>query len=468
VRLYSLCAILLIALGAWAGAAHRDVSPHFQAAWDLEQKGQVDQAIAEYRKAIEETPDHADSHYNLGRLLAGKGDYDGAIVQFREALRTRPDDADSHNNLGLVLKNKGALDDAAREYRTALRLNPKHADAHINLGNVFYLRKDLKEAIQQYRAAIEAQPAMAVPHVSLGNALDDSGQTDAAIQEFKEAIRLDPSNAQAHYNLAICLAKRQDTRGTMAELREAARLAPGWPTPQIQLVQLLMGSDRQAASEQCRMALLLTQDGTLRQLCSRLYASSDTAPSGRGNQYPREVALGAIAGQSSQESPPPGTRSTAKPVGQVNTAPSASSNELFKKGSVFFLQRDYRNASVYYQQALDLEKQKPALQHNLWRVLIDNLAMSYGIPGDLEHAQETLEYGVSKDPTYPNFYYTMACVYAEMNDLDHTLSNLRTAFKYKNNVIAGEQLPDPRSDDSFQRFKSDERFQKLIASLPLR
>ncbi len=46
------------------------VSTHYQSAVDLEKKSRVDDAIAEYRKAINETPYHADSHYNLGTTRA--------------------------------------------------------------------------------------------------------------------------------------------------------------------------------------------------------------------------------------------------------------------------------------------------------------------------------------------------------------------------------------------------------------
>ena len=142
--------------------------------------------------------------------------------------------------------------------------------------------------------------------------------------------------------------------------------------------------------------------------------------------------------------------------------------ELLREGSISYRKNDYKEAAMYYQRALDLEKKKRTLPQDLWRVLVDNLAMSYGIPGDLKKSKEVLEYGISQDPKYPNFYYTLACAYAEMNDLDHTISSLKTAFDYRANTISGETLPDPRKDDSFQRFMNEPRFKKLLASLPLK
>jgi Tfp pilus assembly protein PilF len=122
------------------------------------------------------------------------------------------------------------------------------------------------------------------------------------------------------------------------------------------------------------------------------------------------------------------------------------------EGSVLFLKGDYQNASKPYQKALDLEDKNPTLEKPIWRVLVDNLGMSYGISGDLKKAKETFEYGLSKDPDYAMFHYNLACTFAEMNDEDHAIVYLKSAFKNKENMIAGEAIPNPATDDSFARF----------------
>src|SRR5690242_5849570 len=132
--------------------------------------------------------------------------------------------------------------------------------------------------------------------------------------------------------------------------------------------------------------------------------------------------------------------------------------KFMEDGSRFYLEQDYKHAITPYQKALDLEKKTRTLDETLWRVLIDNLGMSYGISGDLKHAKETFEYGLSKDPKYPMFHYNMACTYAEMSDVDKTITYLKQAFQYKDNMIKGERFPDPWTDDSFQRFMKDEKF----------
>jgi predicted Zn-dependent protease len=91
--------------------------------------------------------------------------------------------------------------------------------------------------------------------------------------------------------------------------------------------------------------------------------------------------------------------------------------------------------------------------------------MSYGISGKLQQAKTTFEYGLSQDPEYPMFYYNLACVYGEMKSMQQSIEELRLAYKYKGNMIAGEMLPDPLKDDSFRYFVSDGGFVKAVTDM---
>ena len=139
--------------------------------------------------------------------------------------------------------------------------------------------------------------------------------------------------------------------------------------------------------------------------------------------------------------------------------------KLLEQGSKAFLDGDYQRAIPPYQKALDREKANPTLSKTLWRVLVDNLGMAYGISGDLKKAKATFEYGLSKDPKYPMFHYNMACTYGEMDDPDNAIVYLKQAFEYKENMIKGEKMPDPWTDSSFQRFMSNEKFVNALKEI---
>ena len=143
------------------------------------------------------------------------------------------------------------------------------------------------------------------------------------------------------------------------------------------------------------------------------------------------------------------------------------SGGYFEYGSFFYMHKNWARAADFYQQGLELEKQQRRLDRTYWRVLVDNLGMSYGLSGRMPEAKAVLEYGVSQEPTYPMFHYNLACVHAEMNELDGAIAELNTAFGYRKNQNPGEEgMPDPLQDDSFKRYLRDPKFRAAVAALP--
>jgi len=105
------------------------------------------------------------------------------------------------------------------------------------------------------------------------------------------------------------------------------------------------------------------------------------------------------------------------------------------------------------------------LDKTIWKVLVDNLGMAYGITGDLDKAKEVFAYGISKDPDYPLFYYNMACTYGEKKDLDKAIEYLKLAFDRRENTISGEEMPNPATDSSFKEFVKNEKFRTALKEL---
>jgi hypothetical protein len=147
------------------------------------------------------------------------------------------------------------------------------------------------------------------------------------------------------------------------------------------------------------------------------------------------------------------------------SADSGASLQLFLKGSRAFKDDKYQESVALYQQALDLEKASPKLEKNLWFVLVDNLAMAYGITGNLAASKATAQYGISKDLDYPVFYYNLACAAAGEDNIAETKKFLKLASDRRNNVISGEKLPDARTDDSFTTFMKDPDFRAFVSAL---
>ena len=74
---------------------------------DIQREGRLDEAMADYQKALQFNPDHANARNNLGLALIQKGRPDEAIEQFQMALQSQPRNTNSHLNLGTGLRKMG-------------------------------------------------------------------------------------------------------------------------------------------------------------------------------------------------------------------------------------------------------------------------------------------------------------------------------------------------------------------------
>jgi serine/threonine-protein kinase len=121
----------------------------------LQATGQVDEAIAAFRQAIELQPDFALAYNNLGDALQSKGQTDEAIAAFRRAVRLRPSWATAHANLGFALYAQGELEAAHTAYQQALRLRPDFAGVYTNLGLLLRARGELRASLAAYQRGHE-------------------------------------------------------------------------------------------------------------------------------------------------------------------------------------------------------------------------------------------------------------------------------------------------------------------------
>jgi predicted Zn-dependent protease len=134
-------------------------------------------------------------------------------------------------------------------------------------------------------------------------------------------------------------------------------------------------------------------------------------------------------------------------------------------GQSLFKEEKYADATGPYEKARALEKSGEVLSSDQHRILVDQLVIAYGISGQLKRAHALLDEAIPQDPDYPLNYYNLACAFAEEGNKGKMLANLDLAFQHKDHALYGEQMPDPRSDSSFQKYVRDGDFVKLMKAL---
>jgi protein O-mannosyl-transferase len=194
----------------------------------LFEKGGVDEAIAQYRVALQINPDSAQAHYNLGLALLQNGNVDEAIAHFQRSLEINPNSAEAHNNLGHALFEKGSLDEAIAQFQGALQINPDYAEAHNNLGNALFQKGNVDEAIEHYQKALQINPDYADAHYNFGLALLEKGSVDDAIAQFQKALQINPDFMEAHYNLGNALLQKGNVDEAIVHYQKALVTNPNF------------------------------------------------------------------------------------------------------------------------------------------------------------------------------------------------------------------------------------------------
>ena len=169
--------------------------------------------------ALAVTPDNSVALHHLGTLLLKRGQIDDAVAHFQKALGIRADIDEGranrarglvHLDLANAFARKGLMDAAISEYQRAVQLRPDYANAHYSLGNALLGKGEIDEAIAQYRAALSLAPQSVEVMTTLGNALLRKGQVSEAITYYERSLEMDRRSATTLNNLAWVLSTCPD------------------------------------------------------------------------------------------------------------------------------------------------------------------------------------------------------------------------------------------------------------------
>jgi tetratricopeptide (TPR) repeat protein len=294
----------------------------------LETSNQRDQALEQYRKAVELDAESAMAEFGLGRLLLASGDAKEALPHLLHARDLSGEASEVHGALAQAYQKLGDRDSALRENRLALQrgetvgiVDPVHyamrkesvsslalaeraieaeragdherseslyrelsgrrpddPNIRTQLGDVLSQQSKLQPAKEQYLAALAIDPQHASAHYGLGNVLNFEGDYEGAAREYRAALTAQPDHVRALVNLAGILAFQGQVSEAASLCRQAVDADPKGFAPNLQLARVLMQQkDFREAIPPLRTALEVRPDSgpAHRQLSIALVAIGD-------------------------------------------------------------------------------------------------------------------------------------------------------------------------------------------------
>lgn len=117
-------------------------------------------------------PSKADAHNARGVDLAQAGNIEGAIAEFRRAVAADPKSFKAHNNLGVLYKQKGMTAQAVNQYRAASKIEPTNPVPYKNLAILYEDQGRLADALRNYARYLELAPSASDADVIRSKVLD--------------------------------------------------------------------------------------------------------------------------------------------------------------------------------------------------------------------------------------------------------------------------------------------------------
>jgi len=127
-------------------------------AFDLMEKGSIDDAVTMLLKHLKENPEDVQAMHLLGTAYAKKGDFINAEKAFKNELKLNQSRVDAHFNLGLIHSQQNRLPEARDDFENVTRLNPDDAHALNDLGVISYTFGDIEKSQEYFSKALSVDP----------------------------------------------------------------------------------------------------------------------------------------------------------------------------------------------------------------------------------------------------------------------------------------------------------------------
>ena len=194
------------------------------------------EAIIQFRNAIQIDPKFAAAHYQLARAYLAMRNSQAAYREFNQTIGLDPGNLDAKLNVAKLLLDNRHFPEAQTITQTVIQADPKNAEAHAILGEKHLLMHDLPNALAELTRAVDLDPQRVEGYAAVGSVYLAQGKSEDAEAAYRKAITVNPKSVQAQMALGeFYFAQRK-----MAQAEAAIQTACGLDAHAV-LPRLLLG-----------------------------------------------------------------------------------------------------------------------------------------------------------------------------------------------------------------------------------
>jgi tetratricopeptide (TPR) repeat protein len=189
--------------------------------------GNLDDAIADFKSALNQNPKFADAFKNRGLIYKIQRLPDKAIDDFNQAIQLDRKSPEFYNLRGAVLLDKLEFNQAIADFNQAISLNQNYTNAYNNRGLAFAYTRQPSRAVADFDKVVNLAPRDQNGYLNRAMVRMDMGNFTGAIADYDQAIDLDPKKSGPYTRRGEAWRLQGDLHRALDDHNKAIALNPG-------------------------------------------------------------------------------------------------------------------------------------------------------------------------------------------------------------------------------------------------
>ena len=160
------------------------------------EKGELELAIENFKKALDIKPNFFEANYELGKIYYSLNDYKTASKYLTNACVLNIENQELMSITAETYKRTGKSDEAILLFEKILEKDPKNAFANSKIGEIYYQRSDYRKAIQYFEESVQVSYDE-MTAIQLAKSYFELGDYNSSEDVIKEILLSDKENKQA-------------------------------------------------------------------------------------------------------------------------------------------------------------------------------------------------------------------------------------------------------------------------------
>lgn len=174
------------------------------------EKKAFEEAKKEYLLLTKIDPANYENFFELGIISYNMGQMEKAIAFFKKSASLNSKHDQSFFYLGQIFFRNGAYADAKQNFLNTIKLDPANYQAHYFLGLVLRQQGDYEWALKEFEISIKSDDLKVKSLLARGSCFMEKGQFPKAVMEFERGLKFAKKGSDTELNLRYFLAECQE------------------------------------------------------------------------------------------------------------------------------------------------------------------------------------------------------------------------------------------------------------------